>query len=119
MRETNPEAMQWNCRNNNLLQRKCRCNKLAPIIFMIYCNEITEVITYYNEKVVVITIVYCNEITVALTYYLEVYSNGSQRLFSCCNRLYCNKNGLIAMTFFVIINDFSCNELRKHEYIKL
>ncbi len=80
---------------------------------MVYCNEITEVITYYNEKVIVITIVYCNKITVALTYYLEVYSNGSQRLVGRCNRLYYNENGLIATTFFVVINDFSCNAKTK------
>ena len=101
--------MQRSCRSNNLLQRKCYCNKLAPIIFVVYCNEITKVITYYNEKVVVITIVYCNKIIVALTYYLGVYCNGSQRLFGRCNRLYCNENGLIATTFFVVINNFSCS----------
>ena len=80
--------LQRNYRSNNLLQRLFRCNKLLPIIFVVYCNEIT----------------------VALTYYLRVYCNGSQRLFGRCNSLYCSENGLIATTFFVVINDFSCSE---------
>ena len=102
--------LQRNYRSNNLLQRQCHCNKLVPIIFVVYCNEIAEAISYYNENVVVITIDYCNKITVALTYYLGVYCNGSQRLFGRYNRLYCNENGLIATTFFVVINNFSCSD---------
>ena len=111
--------LQWNYRSNNLLQRKCRCNKLVPIIFVVYCNEIAEAISYYNKNIVVITIVYCNEITVALTYYLGVYCNGSQRLFGRCNKLYCNENRLIATTFFVVINDFSCSVRKKFQRLRL
>ena len=46
---------QRNYRSNNLLQRLVCCNKLVPIIFVVYCNEIAEAISYYNENVVVIS----------------------------------------------------------------
>ena len=77
--------MQRNCQSNNLLQRKCRCNKLEPIIFMAYCNEITEVITYYNEKVVVIR---CNNYSLL------------QRNYCCINLLPRSLLQQLATTFW-------------------
>jgi hypothetical protein len=64
-----------------------------------------------TKKLIAISIVYCNELLVAQNYCFGLCCNDLHKTIFIVMTIYCNDFDVIATTFFVAVNVFSCSDI--------